>query len=110
MRKIEEKMNEAIMRGSNLYCGNTIVETNNGVSKVYLHGVHIANATPNWVQITNMEHHPCRFSHTTSSRVNALLERYNVRLHFSDKYGTIKYDDGTNFEYFTTFHKQYGNY
>ena len=103
MRQIEREMVYAIQHGRNFCKSNTQVITRDGVSKVYLHGVHIANATPYSVTITNMENHPCRFSPTTRSRVNALLHRYGVRLHFSTKYCTMKYDDGTDFVPFTTF-------
>jgi len=103
MRQIEKEMNKAIMNGRNFFKSNTQVITRNGVSKVYLHGVHIANATRDYVTITDMENHPCRFSQTTRSRVNALLQRFGVRLHFSEKYCTIKYDNGTDFVPFTTF-------
>ena len=106
MRKIEEEMLDAIRYGENFGGGNTMVITDaNGVSHVYLHGVHIADATRNTVTITDMERHPKRFSPTTSSRVNALLSDYNVHLTFSNKYGTIKYDNGEEFVPFTTFSK-----
>ena len=42
MRKIETQMNAAIQANKNWTSGNTSVLTEDGISKVYLHGNHIA--------------------------------------------------------------------
>ena len=43
MRKIETQMNMAIKSQKNWSSGNTQVITDNGFSRVFLHGNHIAN-------------------------------------------------------------------
>jgi hypothetical protein len=52
MRKIESLMNEAVCEALNWKSGNTEVKTDNAnMSRVFLHGNHIATVGENFIQI-----------------------------------------------------------
>ena len=79
MRKIESQMNSAIRRGINWASGNTGVFSDGNVSKVYLHGNHIATLTE--VGKYNKEIHLFDGgyqSNTTKSRLNAILFEFGL--------------------------------
>ena len=70
MRKIESQMNSAIRRGVNWASGNTGVFSDGNVSKVYLHGNHIATISDTGrIKISDAGWQ----SNTTKSRLNAIL-------------------------------------
>jgi len=69
MRKIETKMNDAIIGQKDFKSGNTQVVSIGDVSFVYLHGNHIASVGNDFIQLFSGGWH----SVTTKSRLNALL-------------------------------------
>ena len=76
MRKIETQMNTAIKSQKNWSSGNTQVITDNGMSRVFLHGNHIANvfddvANGNVKTVVQLFDGGWQ-SNTTKSRLNAL--------------------------------------
>ena len=80
MRKIETQMNMAIKSQKNWCSGNTQVITDNGFSRVFLHGNHIANVFDDVVD-GNVKKVVQLFdggwqSNTTKSRLNALLYEF----------------------------------
>ena len=80
MRKIESQMNSAIRRGVNWASGNTGVFSDGNVSKVYLHGNHIATVTT-VADKYNKEIHLYDGgyqSNTTKSRLNAILFEFGL--------------------------------
>jgi len=74
MRKIESQMNSAIRRGVNWASGNTGVFSDGNVSKVYLHGNHIATITNNELKLYSGGGW---FTNTTKSRLNALIQEFS---------------------------------
>ena len=80
MRKIETQMNKAIKSQKNWSSGNTQVITDGGMSRVFLHGNHIANVVDD-VANGNVKTIVQLFdggwqSNTTKSRLNALLDEF----------------------------------
>ena len=81
MRKIETQMNMAIKSQKNWCSGNTQVITDNGFSRVFLHGNHIANVFDDVVE-GNVKTVVQLFDGgwqtvTTKSRLNALLDEFD---------------------------------
>ena len=74
MRKIETQMNAAIHGNQNWTSGNTSVLTEDGISKVYLHGNHIATIDDDSMTIFDGGFQ----SNTTKSRLNALCSEFCV--------------------------------
>ena len=76
MRKIEQQMNNAISNNQNWQSGNTTVTYNpeDNTSKVYLHGNHIATVGDDYVKIFDGGWQ----SHTTKSRLNAILKEHAI--------------------------------
>ena len=74
MRKIESLMNAAVANNSNWSNSNTSVTycEDNGESRVYLHGNHIATVGDDFLQIFDGGWQ----SNTTKSRLNALINRF----------------------------------
>ena len=77
MRKIETQMNMAIKSQKNWSSGNTQVITDNGFSRVFLHGNHIANVFDDVVngdykKVVQLFDGGWQ-SNTTKSRLNAIL-------------------------------------
>ena len=79
MRKIETQMNMAIKSQKNWCSGNTQVITDNGISRVFLHGNHIA--TYNYANKELSLYDGGWQSNTTKSRLNALC--YELATGFS---------------------------
>ena len=80
MRQIERNMNTAIKSQKNWSSGNTQVITDNGMSRVFLHGNHIANvfddvANGNVKTVVQLFDGGWQ-SNTTKSRLNALLDEF----------------------------------
>ena len=80
MRKIERNMNTAIKSQKNWCSGNTQVITDGGMSRVFLHGNHIANvfddvANGNVKTVVQLFDGGWQ-SNTTKSRLNALLDEF----------------------------------
>ena len=75
MRKIEQQMNDAISNNQNWQSANTAVTLDdNGDSKVYLHGNHIATVGETTIQIFDGGYQ----SNTTKSRLNAILQTHGI--------------------------------
>jgi len=74
MRKIESQMNTAITEHKDLKSGNTQVVTYTNCSDVYLHGNLIARIGETWIELFDGGWQ----SHTTKSRLNALLQAFGV--------------------------------
>lgn len=74
MRKIETQMIQAIQNNKNWSSGNTQVITEDNISKVYLHGNHIATVTDDNMTIFDGGWQ----SNTTKSRLNALCTEFCV--------------------------------
>ena len=75
MRKIETQMNAAIQANANWTSGNTCVQTDdNNVSRVFLHGNHIATIDEDSMTIYDGGWQ----STTTKSRLNALCDEFCV--------------------------------
>ena len=75
MRKIEQQMNAAIQGNKNWSSGNTMVCTcEDNVSKVYLHGNHIATVDEDSVTLYDGGWQ----SNTTKSRLNAILKEFCI--------------------------------
>ena len=74
MRKIETQMNMAIKSQKNWISGNTQVITDNGISRVFLHGNHIA--TYNHVDKELALFDGGWQSNTTKSRLNSLCYEF----------------------------------
>jgi len=72
MRKIEQQMNEAVQSNSNWSKDNTMVETIDGVSKVYLFGNLIAEVDEDSMKLYDGGYQ----SNTTKSRLNALCDAF----------------------------------
>ena len=74
MRKIEEQMNQAVANNKSWTSANTSVTycEENGESRVYLHGNHIATVGDDFLQIFDGGWQ----SNTTKSRLNALIDRF----------------------------------
>ena len=74
MRKIEQQMNEAVANNKSWSNANTSVTycEENGESRVYLHGNHIATVGDDFLQIFDGGWQ----SNTTKSRLNALINRF----------------------------------
>ena len=80
MRKIETQMNMAIKSQKNWSSGNTQVITDNGFSRVFLHGNHIANVFDDVVngdvkKVVQLFDGGWQ-SNTTKSRLNALCYEF----------------------------------
>ena len=74
-RKIESLMNEAIANGLNWKNGNTEVKTDaDNISRVYLHGNHIATIGENFVQLFDGGWQ----TSTTKSRINAICDAHAI--------------------------------
>ena len=89
MRKIESQMNSAIRRGINWASGNTGVFSDGNVSKVYLHGNHIATVKDHSIIIKDGGWQ----SNTTKSRLNALLDEFSYGMRVFQK----------NYEWFVSY-------
>ena len=74
MRKIEQRMNAAIIGKINWRSANTQVLYINGVSYVYLHRNKIAEIGDNFVQLFDGGWQ----SNTTKSRLNAILRVHGI--------------------------------
>jgi len=74
MRKIETQMNAAIQANQDWKSGNTSVLTEDGISKVYLHGNHIATIDDDSMTIFDGGWQ----SNTTKSRLNALCSEFCI--------------------------------
>jgi len=74
MRKIESQMCSAIQSNKNWTSGNTSVITEDNISKVYLHGNHIATIDDDSMTIFDGGWQ----SVTTKSRLNALCDYFCV--------------------------------
>ena len=75
MRKIETQMNAAIQANANWTSGNTTVQTDdNNISRVFLHGNHIATIDDDSMTIYDGGWQ----STTTKSRLNALCDEFCV--------------------------------
>ena len=74
MRKIEQLMCNAIQSNKNWTSGNTSVITEDDISKVYLHGNHIATVDDDSMTIFDGGYQ----SVTTKSRLNALCDEFCV--------------------------------
>ena len=74
MRKIEQQMNEAVANNKSWSNANTSVTycEENGESRVYLHGNHIATVGDDFLQIFDGGWQ----SNTTKSRLNSLINRF----------------------------------
>ena len=72
MRKIETQMIQAIQNNKTWSSGNTQVITEDNISKVYLHGNHIATVTDDNMTIFDGGWQ----SNTTKSRLNALCNEF----------------------------------
>ena len=72
MRKIETQMNQAVSKDANWSSANTTVTSEEGVSKVYLHGNHIATVGEDSLQLFDGGWQ----SVTTKSRLNALCAAF----------------------------------
>jgi len=74
MRKIESLMNAAISNNLNWQSGNTSVQfdAEDNVSRVYLHGNHIATVSEDGVQLFDGGWQ----SNTTKSRLNAICDAH----------------------------------
>jgi len=100
MRKIERLMNEAVTEALNWKNGNTEVKTDNAnMSRVFLHGNHIATIGDNFIQIFDGGWQTA----TTKSRLNALLFAHGIDDHVFQKKGewfvstngeTVKFTSG----------------
>jgi len=85
MLKIELQMNEAVTEALNFRSGNTEVKTDNAnMSRVFLHGNHIATIGDNFIQIFDGGGHQTK---TTKSRLNALLFAHGIDDHVFQKNG-----------------------
>ena len=69
-RKIEQKMNAAILNRKDWHCANTRVEYEHGISRVYLHGNKIAEVGDNFIRLWDGGWQ----SNTTKSRLSAILK------------------------------------
>jgi hypothetical protein len=74
MRKIETQMCSAIQSNKNWTSGNTSVITEDNISKVYLHGNHIATIDEDSMTIYDGGWQ----SNTTKSRLNALCDEFCI--------------------------------
>ena len=74
MRAIEQLMNYAIRTGKDWRRDNTKVETQDGVSTVYLYGNKIAEIGDNFIRLYDGGHQ----SKTTRSRLNAILSAHGL--------------------------------
>jgi len=100
MRKIERLMNEAVTEALNWKSGNTEVKTDDAnMSRVFLHGNHIATIGDNFIQIFDGGWRTA----TTKSRLNALLFAHGIDDHVFQKRGewfvstngeTVKFTSG----------------
>ena len=73
MRKIETQMNAAIKGNANWTKANTVVQTSDdGVSRVFLHGNQIAEVGDDFVRIFDGGWQ----SNTTKSRLNAIINEF----------------------------------
>jgi len=100
MRKIERLMNEAVTEALNWKSSNTEVKTDDAnMSRVFLHGNHIATIGDNFIQIFDGGWRTA----TTKSRLNALLFAHGIDDHVFQKRGewfvstngeTVKFTSG----------------
>ena len=75
MRKIEREMNAAILDNRHWQSGNTeVIADHDGVSRVYLHGNHIADVGENHIRLFDGGWQ----SNTTKSRLNAILSEHGI--------------------------------
>ncbi len=74
MRKIESQMCAAVQSNKNWSSGNTQVITEDNISKVYLHGNHIATIDDDSMTIFDGGWQ----SNTTKSRLNALCDAFCI--------------------------------
>ena len=76
MRLIERQMNAAITASAREWKnGNTVVQTSqDGISRVFLHGNQIAEVGDTWIQIWDGGWQTV----TTKSRLNAILREHGV--------------------------------
>jgi len=74
MRKIEQQIITAIQNNQDLKVANSQVVTYTDCSDVYLHGNLIARIGETWIELFDGGWQ----SHTTKSRLNALLQAFGV--------------------------------
>ena len=75
MRKIESQMNQAILNNENWQSANTeVIADHDGVSRVYLHGNHIADVADDYIRLFDGGYQ----SATTKSRLNAILSEHGA--------------------------------
>jgi len=72
MRKIEQKMNDAIVRGEDFKLDNTEVVSCTHVSDVFLYGKLIARIGETWIELFDGGYQTA----TTKSRLNAILKMH----------------------------------
>ena len=89
MRKIEQQMCEAIQLNKNWAGSNTSVITEDNVSKVYLHGNHIATVDDDTMTIFDGGWQ----SNTTKSRLNALCDEF-CAVNGQKVFKTVDFENG----------------
>lgn len=73
-RKIEQRMNAAILAKKDWKQDNTEVVSCSHVSDVYLHGNLIARIGETWIELFDGKHQ----TNTTKSRLNAILKVHGI--------------------------------
>tara|TARA_B100001057_G_scaffold500262_1_gene614366 strand:- start:1841 stop:2158 length:318 start_codon:yes stop_codon:yes gene_type:complete len=81
MRKIERQMNSAVRNRSNFSSSNTMVQSDETGSMIYLHGNHIATVKDNSIVLFDGGWQ----SNTTKSRLNALLDEFSYGMRVFQK-------------------------
>ena len=81
MRKIERQMNSAVRNRSNFSSSNTMVQSDETGSMIYLHGNHIATVKDNSILLFDGGWQ----SNTTKSRLNALLDEFSYGMRVFQK-------------------------
>ncbi len=81
MRKIERQMNSAVRSRSNFSSSNTMVQSDETGSMIYLHGNHIATVKDNSILLFDGGWQ----SNTTKSRLNALLDEFSYGMRVFQK-------------------------
>jgi len=74
MRKVETMMNVAIQAGKPLSRQNTVVQHEDGVAYIYLHGNKICEVGEDWLKLYDGGWQ----SNTTKSRLNAILSQFGA--------------------------------
>ena len=81
MRKIERQINSAVRNRSNFSSSNTMVQSDETGSMIYLHGNHIATVKDNSILLFDGGWQ----SNTTKSRLNALLDEFSYGMRVFQK-------------------------